>query len=263
MAWFNDVDVATLGFTVVDLSGHADAVELPRDYVPIPGRAGGIMARHAEVPSRIIVMDLGLFRTTLEARREAFRNLEALCAGLVRLRFADAPDQYVEGVLVRAPKRAASPHHRVPWWTAAAPDMMVTLEFVCPTPAYFAVAETVVALSATPAALPLGTLPSGGVVDIGPCTNPVLTYRDAASTTKATMGFTLTVATGDLLRVDLTEMRVTRRIAGVWSAAQALHTSGAWFYPSPLDGNYALNVWPTLALSSGAGTYTYRRAWRS
>jgi hypothetical protein len=262
VCWINDIDVESLGFHVIGLRGHADAVELPRDYAPIPGRAGGLLARHANVPPRIIQLDLAAYDATIATRREPFRVLEAMCGGLVQLRFADAPDQYVEAVLTRASKRPAAPES-APWWTASAPDMLVSLEFTCPTPAYFAVTETVVALSATPAALPLGTLPSGGVIDIGPSTNPTLTYRDAASDTQATMGFTATVASGDLLRVDLTELRVTRRVGGIWSAAQALHTSGAWFTPSPMDGSYPLAAWPTLAVSSGAATYTYRRAYRS
>jgi hypothetical protein len=262
VCWINDEDVETLGFAVAGLRGHADAVELPRDYRPIPGKAGGIMARHADVPARIIVIDLLLVGTTLTTRRESFRELEALCAGTCTLRFGDAPDQYVEGVLTRSPKRPAAPES-APWWTAAAPEMIASLEFTCATPAYFAVTENVVALSATAAALPMGTLPSAGVIDIGPSTNPVLTYKDADGTTQGTMGFTAVVASGDLLRVDLTEMRVTRRISGTWSAAQALHTSGAWLQPSPVDGDYTTEAWPTLAVSSGTASYTYRKAYRS
>lgn len=269
VAYIDGTDVETWGFEVVGLQGHADGVELPRDYVPIPGSRGGILAAKAAVPPRTIVMDLLYPGSTVANRRSAFRDLEARCGeGLVELKFGDASAEYVEGRLVRAAKQ---PGVDGPWFTDSAADMIVQLEFLCPQPVYWSTSEFTINLSTTAADIALGTLPSAGTITVNADTNtvtdPVVTYADSGGTTVETMSFTDTIAVGDQIDIDLDNWRITKTESGVEAAEYDLLTSGDFFFPDPADGVYTSTAWPTITLSATSGTvtgtYTYRKAYRS
>ena len=99
----------------------------------------------------------------------------------------------------------------------------------------------------------------------GLATNPVCSYASGGATTTiaATLGFSLTLATGDTLAIDLDLLTATRTYAtGTTSNVLDQWNSGDWFRFDPDDCVKGTND-PQLKLSSGAGSLTYKRKYRS
>lgn len=149
----------------------------------------------------------------------------------------------------------------------------VTMDFLCPDPTWRDVMGQVVGFTSTPATIPLGTAPSGGIVRIAApswsanVTNPVLTYYNAATVSLQAMTFTgLTLTAGThYLEIDLDRATATLYASGVASNAISYLASGDFFALDPMDGNPLNGSYPFLGCSGSAGTpsgqYLGARRW--
>lgn len=184
---------------------------------------------------------------------DARAKLDALALALehdpVRLRFPDNLTRYVNAQLTRGVTTPAGPQfiQRI---------LPVELLFTAFDPYFYDQDVTVIVLSAAAMRLGLGTAPSRPVLTVrGPATNPVITLRDANGATLQTLGLTITLVAGDTLVVDCDALTI--KLNSVTSRIDAL-TSGDFLTMDPVSAGQQ----PTLALSSGTGEATYRRAWR-
>ncbi len=68
---------------------------------------------------------------------------------------------------------------------------------------------------------------------------------------------------GDLIEINLSTGLVRKRVSGVYSNAMGALAAG-WDFPAidPNDGTFSASQWPTLQVSSGSGSITYRKAYR-
>lgn len=184
---------------------------------------------------------------------DARAKLDALALALERdpvlLRFPDNPTRYVSAQLTRGVTTPAGPQfiQRI---------LPVELMFTAFDPYFYDDYPSLIALSTGGTRLSLGTAPSRPVITIrGPATNPLATFRDSNGVTIQTLGLTITLIASDTLVVDCDALTI--RLNGVTSRIDAL-TSGDFLTMDPVLAGQQ----PTLALSSGTGEATYRRAWR-
>jgi hypothetical protein len=257
--WVENVDLAaTFAFAPSGLPGWSDTAESVYDFAPIPGAyatAVGPLVTSSVRPLQITGRIVG---ATAAARREELRRIVAHCSGgPKRIRFGDATDQEITGYFWRATAGPRGPGLEL----AAALDTLITLAFDCPEPWFRDRVDTVVSLSATPAAIPTGTTPAGGVLlVVGAATTPVITLRDSSGGTVATLALA-TLSGGEWVAIDTERGTVTTSLTvAPWS----LVTSGdvTSFRFGPELGVYRLAQWPTLAVSGlagGSASYTYRR----
>jgi hypothetical protein len=109
------------------------------------------------------------------------------------------------------------------------------------------------------------------VIRIGPCTNPVLIYRDQRGVEKQRMTFTYVIASDEYLEIDTELATVTKYDSGVasnglayWTPATTGSASTEKFLTGfdPQDGDPENSVWPTIECSVAAACEAaYRKAW--
>ncbi len=256
--WINDYPVSRLGLHVERVEGWADLPTFTLVAESVPGRAGLVVlaGQAGAVAAREVLVSGALVRPTASALPGARRQLLALAgAGLVELRIVDAPEVVLAGYLTRCILGGFDRQFR-------ANGLRVALTFTCPDPRALSRCATVVALTTSPAACPLGTAPVAPVIRIfGAATNPVLTYRTAGGVSRQTMGFTITLASTDYLEIDCEAKTVLKSVSGTVTNAIDTLTSGDFPTLDPHDGDYLLSSWPTLEVSAGAGEAAYRQAW--
>lgn len=240
---------------------------------------GGHTYQTTSVVQRAGVL-LGTARPTIEPRQlrlqgyltgsslsDATTKLDALKAGIGTgpCRIATAWDTGREywGVLTGAPAGPNSAY----WQTYLA----VELDFLLFDPLAYATTDETVTFGTSPTAIPLGTGPSRGNRAVassirieGAATTPILLYKNSDGLVVAEMSFTgYSPASGDRIDIDLARGLVTKTISGVPSNAMGDLFPG-WNFPAldPNDGVYGVSAWPTLQVSSGNGSVSYRKAYR-
>ena len=255
MLSINGVDLGTLGFGVSDPRSLWNTPVASSEGIAVPGRAGQLVPQASSIALASRTIDV-VGELTGTSRADFLTKLDVLKAALA------GP---LTVVLAEQPTRQYTARTLSVTVTNSGPVFLqrsqeVTLSLVCDDPYAYDVTLQVVGFGAA-TAIPLGTAPSRGIITItGAAVNPVLTYKNASGTTIETMGFTRTLAGGDTLTIDLDRFLVTRTVGGVATNDLAALTSGDFLELSPLDGVYASSSWPTLAVSAGSGSISYRRA---
>lgn len=266
--WIGGVDLdATLpGILFSDLPDHLTrpAIAVPR--VEIPGRPGGLAAGPARVGTREFTLTGYLDAGSLANTRALLDVLNSLWSPgqEVSVRTADRSDRELLAHLVALPARPYKPELLSPW---VAFD--IRLEALHP---YLRdVTATELTLTTSKVPVPCGTAPHGGLLRIlgaaTPVVDPVVEYFTNAEALVATSTFTVSLASGDWIEIDLDQRTVRTSIASVVTQNDALLTAGV--FPHLIDhqdGTFRTAAWPKLQLSatSGtpAGTLTYRRQWQ-
>lgn len=167
--------------------------------------------------------------------------------------------RYHDVRLVRAPVVVFTP-------AFVASAARVTIALIAHDPCALATSQTTVNFTATAQACALGSAISRPLLTItGPATNPLLTLADASGATRETLGFTLSLGSGDTLVIDTQRKTARKTISSV--AANAMgdittNTARTFLALDPRDGDQLAGTWPSLKVSSGTGAAVYRKRYR-
>lgn len=264
----NGTDLATYRFVRSEAAGLLDPAVGRPPSVAAPGvfgeRATGAAAL---VPPRRVTFDGTVIATSAATYDQAVRDLLAFCAG-------GADGTTSEAVtLAVAPAPGVAPAVRRTAYLAAETTVRragdsnagaVTLVFEALDPVAVDVSETSVSLSTTIARCALGSVRSNPVISLaGPFTSRVVTLKDGADVVRGTLTITApasTVLTGHTVEIDTAASTVTWVHGGVRDARAAWLVAGdfVWLRPQHVVGG----VNPGLVLDAGAGSVTYRKAYR-
>lgn len=273
MAWavyLNETSLASIGVYVMRINSHTSGPSRSYPTVALPGRQGVVLNADPEMGARTLSIQatIATSAATIAARATAEDQLKALAyAGAVAIGVDDdinAPRRII-GVCQGCDISQRS--HPV---DAVASD--VTLTFLCPDPTWADVVGQVIGFSSTLSPVPVGTAPSGGIVRLSApvwsanVTNPVLTYRNAAGVVVKSLTFNTTLTAGtDYLEIDLDRQTVVEYQSGVVRNAIGDITDGAFFALDPMDGDPLNASYPSLEVTSSAGTpsgqYLGTRRW--
>jgi hypothetical protein len=258
----NGRDLDLDGFLLVGLSGWASPPAWQRTVTALPDVHGVVPATRTTVDVRQMRMVVRIMCSTLSERQTKLQTLQDRISGLLTLRFDDWP-----GRVVRALAGAISVASVDPGGAFAIPAIEVTIPLVAYDGASYDAEPRVLALTTTPAAVSVGTLPSTGVLRLDGSwsagASRTVTVRHANGQSTATLTFTAptgqSLAAADVLEIDLSRRYVTKVTgAGVRTNAYSWKASGNWFGVDPAWGDRATSRFPTLELSTGTGTFLYR-----
>lgn len=255
----NGIDIRrTLGYPITALDNWAGRPRRSFPSAALPGQTRRLSDRtNGTVDARTIRLEMVLKPTDMSSRTAALQYLASLFTGDVELRFGDAPWKAITGA--RASDTVAGISPTTPF---AIEHLRYGVEIVCDEdPMKYDVTETALAFS-TNTQVPVGDADHGGVIRItGAATNPTVTYKDAAGNTIQTLGLTISIAGGDWVEIDLDDLTITKSVSGVTSSAVDTWTSGNFFRIDPDHASGTTN--PSLSVSSGTATLTYRRRWEN
>lgn len=263
--YLNGVDASTYGFEVIDAPDLLSMGGHTYQTTPVVQRAGVLLGTaRASVEPRILTLQGFITGSSLS---DAVDKLDTLKAAIgtqpcsVRTAW-DTTRQYW-GVLVGA---GAGPNSS--FWSTF---LSVDLEFLLFDPFAYATSTTTVNFTTAATDVPLGTASSRGNRSVastiritGPATNPILTYRNSDGDPLAVMDFEgYSPLTGDYIEIDLARGLVEKVVSTARLNAMGDLKPG-WNFPSldAQDGNYILEEWPTLEVTTGTGQAVYSKAYR-
>lgn len=257
IVFLNGVDVTDLGLMPTAAPGWSDAARNEFNLQTVPGRRGRIPSRMVSSPERYIEIHGMIHGDTWQERSKKLDDLTGYCAGQVDIRFGDRPDRFIIGAFEEARTAPTAPGaESLPgaWWN-------VVLRFVCPDPVFYAVEESeIVGIGSSPTVIPMGTLPSAGVLTISGGTNPVIRGYRSNDELIGEMTFSGDF-TGNTLTVDfLTRELSTSLAVNPWSLWAGLATERFLTW-SVADYDFRAESWPKISVSSGSGSYAYRKAY--
>lgn len=255
----NGTDLTDLGLVVENIEPWLSGPRLTRALAQIPGYTGALVGEAATSESRVITATTLARTTTWAARKALLDQLSDLCmTGVCELVTADDTSRVMYGLYTESVSDLVAPR-------LVNTEGRMTVGWVCPDAAKYDIQPRGYALSSTPKAIPLGTLPSGGIWRImgalsGACT---LTYRNLLGTALGTLTVSGTLTSSEFLDVDLDQRTITKwSSAGVASDAYSWKSASTyWFRLDPGDGDRTTGVWGTLEQSAATGIFMYRRAW--
>lgn len=255
--WLNEMPLDDLGLGLTGAPGHLSGVQWERAFPPSPGLVGGVPGVASVSPARSLVIR-GLAELASLTDREALvTSLSRQVTGLQEVRYSDQPDKVFEAILEQV---GVSPWE--PSQEFVIGDVDIELRFRLAVPYKRDRYGQVISFGTTRTDIPLGDLPSGGVLHImGSATDPVLTYRGVSGEALRSMTFTITLGSNDYLVVDLNRRVIQKSVAGTVTTDASILTSGYFFQPDPGDGHPGWGGWPSLELSAGTGLYLYHRSW--
>lgn len=266
----NGTSLASLDAYVMRVDGWLSAPSRQYPTLAIPGRQGAVFAADPTVGTRTLRINAVINPTT---RTVATRlaDEQALKALLMQALVSVITDDDVTNPIVidgvcQSVEITPRGHPLVSTISE------VTFEVLCPDPTWRDLSSQVIGFNSTPATIPLGNAPSGGLVRIAApswsanVTDPVLTYYNASKVAVQTMtftGITLTAGT-DYLEIDLDRATAIEVSSGSSSNAIASLT-GDFFTLDPMDADPLNSSYPLLGCSGSAGTpsgqYLGTRRW--
>lgn len=246
-------DLSTLGF-ILEVPDHREGQQAEWSLQEVPGRFGSVVtgssprypARTMNLTGTVIADDLS--HATLRSNLDEIKWRLGRSERVFRFSDDETLDFNARCVLASFP-------HIPPGLIQTAVKMRVRLLMV--DPRKFATSDTVVgSIGASPTDLPLGTAPSDASISVTGSGSFTLTYKHEDGTTLYTM--TITGATAPVT-IDMSAYTITD--AG-GNAAEYL-TGGGFFAFDPEDGDdiFGTPDWPTLEVSSGTATATYKKAY--
>lgn len=270
-AYLNDLDLASLDFEVEDIDGVADAAAPVLPTMPIPGLGGSLVTSGLGITEP---REITLVLATVTGHRAGFtaatararlRTLAAVAGGgLCEIRTALEPAVCYAGYLASFIEEKLADNGRL-----SLANTRVRLRFICPDAYGYDKSTTALGLGAVAVAAPLGSAPSRPVIYIqGPGTNPSLVLRRPSGQALCTMGFTITLAAGDWLKIDAEGFAIRKSVSGSESDGLSTWTTAAdgFVILDPCDGDPVLPAYPTLEVSGltagGSAEALYRRQYR-
>jgi hypothetical protein len=260
--YLNDTPIEALGLSLAEGGPLLGGFSVTRATQSWQGRAGGIASPVGTVGPRVVRMVADARVASAAARLALMDALADTLTGLIEVRYEDAPDRVLRGT-ARVFEAAVA---MAPSWVNLDPRVVVEIE--CPNAARVDVEPRSVVLGATPAAVPVGTLPHGGRVFLTGAaagalsTETRLRYRGVSGVLLGELVLLPALLAGEFLTIDLDAPSLVRTTtAGVTSNVYGWKTGGAFFRPAPRDGVRSADAWGTLELTAGAGLYVYARQW--
>ena len=228
------------------------------ETVGIHGRAGAVKVASGAPQGRLLTVTGVVRAATLALRNTAIDQLkDAISSGILTVQRFDDVARMAIGSL-------EGQIQVVPHSPAIRPSARITFSIRCDSAWLSSIQPTLRALAAaaTRYTVPLGTAPSTPIIRLRG-TNPILTYRDAGGTIRKSMTFTITMAAGDYLEIDMGLVKIRKSVSGVVTNGRSTLTSGDFPWAlDPRDGNQLAGIWPTLETSVGTGLVIYPKAWQ-
>lgn len=251
--WIDDVDATTrYGLRLGDSAGARDLPTSRLDTVAVPDVPGLLLLADPAIEARPITLVgtlVGTSAADVRAKRDGL--FAVLRRGTVTLRLADAPTREI-AIRITSAKVSSSGVQQL------ARMLPITIEATALSPYWVDTTDSAVSLSTAPASLPLGTAPSLPVITIpSPPTVLAITHRTAlaAEITRLELAG---LDAGVPLTIDCAARTIRQ---GVISQIATLIRGDFPVLDAVTQGDFFAGAWPTLALSQGAGTVTYRRRW--
>lgn len=245
-------DLASHGFTISKIDGHRSAPEraLPVSEVAALHLAI-LLGTDGTVRPRRLAIQGSQSAGSVQALTAALEELQwRLWGKEVALTFSDRPDRFLRArvELLDIPPIAPVLTQR---------GHQVRLGFICADPRWHALQVTAVAFGGAGVQTPLWNAPVSPEIRITGASSPALVYLDGSGAERGRMDFTgLTIPAGVDLIIDTAAMTLTDS-AGT-NRADAL-LGGAFL--QALDPRHRVGAaMPRLAVTSGSGTATYRKA---
>lgn len=262
--YLNDTPIEALGLTLVDGAPALGGFRLARDRQPWTGRTGAIPAPFGTTEPAVLTFVADVAASSVAARTAALDALSDALTGLVEIRFEDQASRVMRGV----PRVFVADIPAPPRWVNIAPR--VTVEIECFNAQKWDAQPTALVLGTTPTPIPCGTLPHGGRLYLTGAaggalsTETRLRYRGVSGVLLGELVISPSLLAGEFLTINLDGQELVRTTtAGVESNVYAWKTGGTYPRVYPRDGVRAVDAWPTLELTNGAGLYLYRRLWRA
>jgi uncharacterized protein (DUF697 family) len=254
--YLDDFDTATLGVVVEKVTGISDVPEVTPRTRERYARAGVLeVAAFRSLAPRKITVTGAIGAATVAALETALDTFKAkLVPSTVRARFANLATRewtVVPTGFVVTPFPGPGFLHVY---------RQFTLDLLALDPYGYDISDTVVgSIVNADSACAVGTAPSRPVLRCtGAAMNPLWTYKSQAGTTIQTLQLTITVAGGDWVEVDCATSTIRKSVSSVITDAITTLTSGDFIVLDPRDKT---TTSPTLRVSDGTGTATYRKAW--
>jgi hypothetical protein len=251
------------GLVVESVVGWRSDPPRQRQGVTVPGVPGQIVrGQLPEIPPRRLVVRGVVFSTSGASAQQNVEQIQALC------RFGSAERTLILTVMDRVGQQIIVTCDAfevgAPAAQFVARELPVEITFTAWDPFWYDAADTTVPNIGGQQALPQGTAPTWPLIVLGNTwTNPVLTLRDSAGVTVATLGFTVAFGPGSSFEIDMAKKTV--RLGGV----NNIHTitSGNFFEVDVnVIGNFRSSQWPSIQVSGAGGGATgwaqYKKAWR-
>lgn len=254
----NGQTIEELGFGLGALDGWLDGLELDWQPIAAQGRSSTVQATQATAKPRTFRVTLVANPALLTDRSTFVDRLAHALAGELEVSFADQPDRMMRVVRERVTTVAD-----VPEQAFVVPTITITIGFFCPSGAKTAVQPSVVGIGTTPTEIPLGTLPSTGVLYLRGAlsTEVAVRYRGITGTLLEELLITPDLAADEALAIDFATRQLTYHYAtGTSLLDYSPKSGGLWFACDPADGGPSAGAWPTLELSSGDGLFVYRKS---
>ena len=252
----NGVDSRVVGLRVERVEGWYATPGAAVEHVAVHGRAGGFKVASGSPQGRLLNVSASVRGTTVALRNTYLDQVkDFLSSGILTISRFDDVARVVVGTL--------EGRIEVP---TPGKNLVAKLSFAvrCESAWLSNVQLTLRALvaAATRYTVPLGTAPSAPIIRLRG-TNPVLTYRDAGATIRKSMTFTLTMAAGDYLEIDMGLVKIRKSVSGTITNGRSTLTSGDFPWAlDPRDGNQLAGVSPTVETSVGTGLVIYQKEWQ-
>lgn len=246
----NGTTLDSMGFKPSTLEGNWDGPSLRVDEIVIPGAEGTVETTHEETLDPLDLTITGELQGTSEQDFED--KLDALKLALYR-----ALITIIVGNQDARQRTGRVVGVKVSMGQSEFDTGLVAIRIHCANPRLYATSTTTVTgAAATDLAVAQGTARTYPVITLTSATNPVITYKNYAGATVAT----LTVTGSGTIIIDCNPVTGrTITIDGVRSD-DAL-SAGDFFAISPVDGTPSLSQWPTIRSSSGSVSIAYRKAY--
>ncbi|MBY0490631.1 MAG: hypothetical protein K2R93_12385 [Gemmatimonadaceae bacterium] len=256
-----------LGLKLVSLSGWMEGPMMNRSLTALPQVLGSVPAGFATASPRQIECTFRIDAAGLSEREAKMATVQDALAGLLLLSFDDHPTRLIRAVATSIVATGITERAIL-----IVPSFTVTIRFVAWDPASYDEEPSVISFGSAPKPIPMGTLPSPGVVFITGAlsagSSRTLTYRSFNGIAYGSLTLTPpsspaeSLGANDWLEVNLLRRTIIKCTSG-GTRASVYHwkTAGAWFTLEPADSFRTSSIYPTLAIDSGAASYVYRRAW--
>lgn len=266
MLTLNRYPLSALGLVPTDISGWLTGARAQRSAAGIPGRVSTVLGAKRAAAARVLTVGVLAPLASETERPSVIARVEhALLDQRVAIETVDRPGVQTWAACDLIDWREAAPNAP----KLAVPSISGVIQFVALDGGSEDVEPAVpVLLGTTRAAIPAGTLPTGGMVLLWGYTAPVtLTYAPANGVGSTALTIGQAVATGEHVALNLDTQEAF--FVPVSGARSAFLPSGSWPTLDPtdavgaglIDGTSA-TAYATLTTSSGTGLWLGRRRYR-